>query len=204
MATFARARRPSAQRRETVLAAAREMTRAPEPSRTPRNASPAGGWSFADVSIGAPGTGSTALDAEEREGPVGQADVDTAPAQPAQPAQPAAPVPAAPASPSPAATSAPAIASVTMKSAPSGVADTRKKVGVGGDAFGAGGAVVALEGAGDGCNGDHHADGRSADGHGHDHRRRAGLDLDAQRRQPHGAVRRRRRLHAERGDVQPV
>ena len=138
MATFARARRPSAQRRETVLVAAREMTRAPEPSRTPRNASPAGGWSFADVSIGAPGTGSTALDAEEREGPVGQADVDTAPAQPAQPAQPAAPVPAAPASPSPAATSAPAIASVTMKSAPSGVADTRKKVGVGEEvAFGA-------------------------------------------------------------------
>ena len=142
MATFARARRASAQQKETVLGAVRNMAQKPASSRVPTSASPAAPWSFADVAIAARGTGSTALDAEERDGPVGQSAVETAPAQPAPPTQPAAPAPAAPTSPvspaSPATTSAPAIASLTMKSAPSGAADTRKRVGVGEEvAFGA-------------------------------------------------------------------
>ena len=92
---------------------------------------------LANVALTAPPAGSTALDAEEEEGPVGQADVaDSAPSAPIQtgpsPAPGPTPTPApAPGTPPPAAPAGPTITSATVKAAPSGAANTRKSVGVG-------------------------------------------------------------------------
>jgi hypothetical protein len=83
-------------------------------------------WSFADIAVTAPrATGSTALDAEQLEGPVGRVAPTPAPAPPVSPPVPAPPTSTASTAP------APTIDSTTVKAAPSGAANTRKTVGVG-------------------------------------------------------------------------
>src|SRR5262249_51816443 len=78
-------------------------------------------WSYSAIPVAAP-RGSDALNAELDDGPVG--DDANAPKAPPTPAPAPAPAP----TPAPA---GPTISSATVKAAPSGAANTRKKVGVG-------------------------------------------------------------------------
>ena len=88
-------------------------------SRTAPGLPPPVAWSFADLGVSAPSpTGSTALDTENWEGPVG--DNGGAPAE----------APVAPAHGAPAQAPAPTISHATVKAAPSGASNARRRIGV--------------------------------------------------------------------------
>jgi hypothetical protein len=129
MGTFERVQRPAAARSSSLAQAERSNERSDDQAATPPT-----GWSFANVPLHAPPpTGSTALDTENEEGPVGQnvdtpSPLPTAPVKTPPPPSPVQPPGTSPPTPTPA---GPTISSATVKAAPSGAANTRKDVGVG-------------------------------------------------------------------------
>jgi len=136
MPSFARVQRPAAVRRGPMPRARSADDHEQQQSRV----APQPRFSFANVPV----TGTTALNTENEQGPVGQGTPSPSPPTQAPPAPAPVPAPATPApepapapapeptpTPAPAAPAGPTIASATDKAAPDGTANTRKKVGVG-------------------------------------------------------------------------
>jgi hypothetical protein len=134
MATFARVPHPIARRSGAVFRRTPEVDRHVQPAAAV--VAPPVRWSFADIPVTAPApVGSTALDTDEQEGFIGQTDEPEAMDVPTPSSKKSpAPVPKAPPSgtpPTPGTPPAPTISSATVKTAPSGAANTRTDVGVG-------------------------------------------------------------------------
>jgi hypothetical protein len=132
MSTFARVQRPAASRGGPIV-----RGRSSAEHEDARALTAPGGWSFASVPLTAPhASGSSALESENEEGPVGQHTGHAHEAEHAGPAHTAPPTHThAPAHahhpPAHATPARPTITSATAKAAPSGAANTRKRVGVG-------------------------------------------------------------------------